>query len=370
MKLVSALIAIAVVTVKAIGDEAHLRGDADPQTDDAAAGHGNEFKGPEYIALSRQEKSDMLWGKITENNQSGAFHSLQMLTMDMGLTFDMEGDEFDCHWLYGCRNKPIHAIGNVGKARWIDLGGHSYTGIFQGADSGYVRMSSATEVDLDDPELGPGMGVKFLRDGADSANFVAMFSVEGQEGLNWFEHDWSNHVPDPVSPTGALNYANARFKGATSYTQTVGLSDMASADQTGAVETTPNFPFRLRFQPTGEFETSSDTYERFEEYLPTIPAGSVLFDIYALDQPTELGGTETKIGQLKTESTMVTSFWGDEHMFFRHQRMEDDLELRPEWEPYTPNNKWCSIVPPTFACRDCDCPSTYACPFLRAKHIS
>ena len=33
---------------------------------------------------------------------------------------------------------------------------------------------------------------------------------------------------------------------------------------------------------------------------------------------------------------MVTSFWGDDHMFFRHQRMEDDLKLRPEWEPYTP----------------------------------
>ena len=34
---------------------------------------------------------------------------------------------------------------------------------------------------------------------------------------------------------------------------------------------------------------------------------------------------------------MVTSFWGDDHMFFRHQRMDDDLKLKPEWEPYTPN---------------------------------
>lgn len=33
---------------------------------------------------------------------------------------------------------------------------------------------------------------------------------------------------------------------------------------------------------------------------------------------------------------MVTSYWGDEHMFFRHQRMEDDLVYRPEWTPYTP----------------------------------
>ena len=31
---------------------------------------------------------------------------------------------------------------------------------------------------------------------------------------------------------------------------------------------------------------------------------------------------------------MVTSNWGDEHMFFRHQRMDDDLKYKPEWEPY------------------------------------
>ena len=26
-------------------------------------------------------------------------------------------------------------------------------------------------------------------------------------------------------------------------------------------------------------------------------------------------------------------------MYFRHQRMEKDLELRPEWKPYTPKYK-------------------------------
>lgn len=77
----------------------------------------------------------------------------------------------------------------------------------------------------------------------------------------------------------------------------------------------------------------------FEDYLQTIPAGALLFNIYATDMPTELGGVETKIGQMKTKSTMVTSYWGDEHMFFRHQRMDDDLKFKPEWEKYTPNPK-------------------------------
>jgi len=35
-------------------------------------------------------------------------------------------------------------------------------------------------------------------------------------------------------------------------------------------------------------------------------------------------------------SPLTTSNWGDEHMFFRHQRMDDDLKIKPEWTQYTP----------------------------------
>jgi hypothetical protein len=66
-----------------------------------------------------------------------------------------------------------------------------------------------------------------------------------------------------------------------------------------------------------------------------IPSGSTLFNIYATDNPAELGGTEQLIGKLVTASNIFTSLWGDEHMFFRHQRIDDDIELRPDWEPFT-----------------------------------
>jgi len=42
------------------------------------------------------------------------------------------------------------------------------------------------------------------------------------------------------------------------------------------------------------------------------------------------------IAQLETNSAMNPSNFGDEHLYFRHERMDDDLKLRPEWEPYTP----------------------------------
>jgi hypothetical protein len=55
-----------------------------------------------------------------------------------------------------------------------------------------------------------------------------------------------------------------------------------------------------------------------------------------MDEPAELGGTERMIAKLVAASEFTTSNWGDEHMYFRHQRMDDDLKIRPDWEPYTP----------------------------------
>ncbi len=114
---------------------------------------------------------------------------------------------------------------------------------------------------------------------------------------------------------------------------------MASKDQTGKTASKNVFPWKLRFQPTGKFEfpsTMSAGYSDFLTDLESIPSGSVLYDIFAMDKPEELGGSEQKIGQIKTASELTTSNWGDEHLYFRHERMDDDLALRPEWVPYTP----------------------------------
>jgi len=49
--------------------------------------------------------------------------------------------------------------------------------MFRGGDKGYVRFSVAKPADT--KQLAPSMGLKLLRDGVDSANFVAMWSVNG-----------------------------------------------------------------------------------------------------------------------------------------------------------------------------------------------
>lgn len=59
-----------------------------------------------------------------------------------------------------------------------------------------VRFSSAIEPSIDGNPLTAGMGLKFLRDGIDSANLVAMFSVDGTPGdWNIFSKNFTNHIP-------------------------------------------------------------------------------------------------------------------------------------------------------------------------------
>lgn len=110
------------------------------------------------------------------------------------MVFDERGDEFDC------RHKTVHSQGNVGKVFWVDEGGHDYTGIFKGGDSGFVRLSSVFPVISEPPadfKLGfmlPSMALKFLRDGVDSANAFGNLNIIGQQSYNFFESSLFSRV--------------------------------------------------------------------------------------------------------------------------------------------------------------------------------
>jgi len=125
------------------------------------------------------------------------------------------------------RTKFIHSVGTVGKVKFVSNGKHEYTGIFKGADHGLIRMSSAAKPDGKSQPLAPGFGLKFLRDGVDSANLVAMFGVNGTPGdWNFFKKDFTTHIGSAKG--AALEAVACKFTQATSWIQQVGLSDMAS----------------------------------------------------------------------------------------------------------------------------------------------
>jgi len=303
----------------------------------ARAGPGWQCNGPDYIALPAATKLDHIWENCADDQSSAPWMSMleigEIMFESMCPTFNSEGDQMPLGWTGNVRQKYIHTVGAVGKVEWVDMGGHPYTGIFQGASQGIARLSLAQEPSPDALNTAPGMGLKFLRDGVDSANLVAMFDVAGQESWNFFENIFTAHIPEVSGP---LVFLGAKFYTATNNIRQVGVSNWAMFGEDGKEVANPVFPYRLRFQPTGEIEFSDEYVHEFTEDLKSIPADSVLYNILALDQPEELGGVEAQIGQLVLRSEMITSLWGDQWLYIRHDDEAHDLVLKPEWNQYTP----------------------------------
>ena len=162
-------------------------------------------------------------------------------------TFSTPGDAMESGWT-GTRTKFIHSVGATAACKFVPKGNSGYTGIFAGANHGYIRLSSAARPTSSQP-LAPGMGLKFLRDGADSANLLAMFSVEGQpDDWNFFSNDFTNHIE---AATGKATKALAKkFATATRWIQAIGLKDWGTMGENGQTVSSPNYPHNLRFQPT------------------------------------------------------------------------------------------------------------------------
>ena len=122
----------------------------------------------------------------------------------------------------------------------------------------------------------------------------------------------------------------------TDFVGSLGFSEFARYDQHGnEVSGDPKFPFELEYRPTGLINFPSQTYDRTTfEYLTDIPVDSILYNVYARDKPEELGGQWAHIADIKLKSQLLTSYWGDTKMHFRHYRHDDDFVLEPTWAAY------------------------------------
>ena len=245
------------------------------------------FQSEEYIASSAKDKSDSMWKAITADTTSDDWYSAQMATLfteSEAPTFDTPGDEMPKGSLYGYRAKLIHTVGAIAKVNFTSNNNHSYTGIFEGADFGYARLSTAIKYDPAVQNLVPGMGLKFLRDGVDSANIVALYSVDGQDTYNFFANDIKNHVP--AATTAGTKALAVKFATQTEWTTEMGLSDFGRYDQSGSdAGDNLDFPYMLRFHPTGDIAFPDTYVEAFTSQLMTIPSGSVIYQVFATDKP-------------------------------------------------------------------------------------
>jgi hypothetical protein len=296
-----------------------------------------DFSSETYLKQSAYEKMNQVWTEVSKDTTPMQFYSplevAKIFLSDLKVTFNYKGDV-----LPEDRKKLIHTLGNIAQADWVSTGDHPYTGIFKGSTQFLVRFSVAKQMDTSKTKaqealgnFAPGISLKFLRSGVDSANLVAMFSTGGQASWNPFKNDFTNNFR-LNSPSVAEFALSAKFSSVTNNISAVGLKDMAMFDQDGKKADDLRYPFKLIFRPTSEVNNrfSEDFTQEFTHQLAGIVVGTTLYDVYAIDKP---GCPEVKIAKIITKTKMINSKFGDEKLFFRHGLIDDD-DKGKDWADY------------------------------------
>lgn len=237
------------------------------------------------------------------------------------------------------RTKHIHTIGSTCGVDFEVAGGSPYTGLLSsGTHQGYMRIGPASEPG---GGLTPGVGFKFPRSGVPSGDFVAMHSTENGQSYNFFATNMSNHIAPAAGP---LILLARKFEEATICSTQVGLSDFARYSSNGG-ESQPNFPFKLFFVPTAasqkgdQEKTVGDLTAEFASWS----VGTNLLDVYGcgtataheMEAPVTLEkhcGGHVYLGKIKIRSRCSVSAYGDQKLHIRHQRIEEDWAVEPDFK--------------------------------------
>jgi hypothetical protein len=126
----------------------------------------------------------------------------------------------------------------------------------------------------------------------------------------------------------------------------LGISDFCAYDANGTISDDHCFPFCITLSPARKSKNKSTEPvvaaktqpkrvkkgDSFLDDILDIPVGTVLYDIFASPDPLSVGDGKKlqRIGRIVTTSEMIEST-PDDGLFFRHQRKDEDYQLRPHW---------------------------------------
>jgi hypothetical protein len=141
--------------------------------------HGAHDQDPwpqHYLSWDASRKQNFLWeNKILQSKYDKLPPLRKIDVIGLFLTrlkkkMDWLSDETPPKW-----RKAIHAHGSIAKIKFIPTPNTPFTGLFQGADHGLLRLSL-----VGDPTrrgFAPGLAIKWLVDGKPSADFSALVSL-------------------------------------------------------------------------------------------------------------------------------------------------------------------------------------------------
>ena len=278
------------------------------------------------------QKADSMWNdKIVPSRYDqlppltspGIFDLLKLTTSSFSVkALTSEGDELEQG-----RRKLIHAFGAEARLRLVISPGAAggYTGIFRsGAECVIGRFSLAGK-----PTTGtsiPALALKIFIDGDQpSVNLHIMHSVDGQAGHNFFAQTFSNILPPAIAfPKRELTSGFARsavqFGAKDPNPGRLTLEHLAGTLPNGTRIANPQTPYQLLFKPTVQARAlmqEASAQDDFRLKLAGLPVGQAVYDIYTLAEG-EPAENARPLGQLVLAAPVVSSHYGDEQLFFRH----------------------------------------------------
>jgi hypothetical protein len=287
-----------------------------------------------YDELTACEKQDVLWKNILDTKYDslpefrkfGAFQLRRMSYQEIGLKGSRQSDFAPEDWV-----KYLHARGSIAKVKIISKGSHEYTGLFKGADCALLRLS-LTFKPTRSRSVAPGLALKVLRNTMPSANVSALVSLQGQEDdYNFFKNPLSNIVP--VGTSFGEKRVHNIFKEASNYPEELSVQEMAAIGTDGVRLESYKSPRQIFFLPNPNLTFKSKKHDVREDF-ETIPTDTLIYSIYAMPEKYDSYDyvTNYKISDIKnfaseavhiadiySTSEFVSSAFGDDGIFFRHQ---------------------------------------------------
>lgn len=198
----------------------------------------------------------------------------------------------------------------------------------------------ATGGKLKHAKLFPMVALKCFRDNQRSGNLLFAGRKIGQSSNEFFQHCLCTQMTERV-PT-LLKPFISKFYSYSENPLSLGISDFCKFDEDGNETSDVTFPYVVMLMPVykcctsnckhGDCKCEYETFDQFIDDLMHIPSNAVLFDIFACPTPSSaLDGTKIqRIGRITSTSKVILSSPND-GLFFRHQKKEEDFELRPKW---------------------------------------
>jgi len=297
---------------------------------------------PDYVDLDWKIKHDMIWAEIKADPSFGAYHPTDLFTESVVTSFENEWDVMPAG-----RVKAIHGIGAVCPFT-VDISPDSpFTGLLGPGQqiTGLIRLGAG--IDFMDPLSSgflPGAAIKILRTGTSSANFVLFNELNPlpNQNHNLFAVPLKNHVSDQIYDLTTIA-ASKKFCQTGNCITKVGLSHVCTHDQDGNEVEEPVFPFMFLFDLTGEVnfrEEKPASTEEFMDQFKNIQPGTRLYTMKGMRNPEDSEGFV--LGDVVTTDNCLSSKFGDTKLFFKHQWIEDDVALKPEWTDAYFNECFCN----------------------------